>query len=97
MIPRPPISTRTDTRVPHSSLFRSIGKDQNAATLTREHLTALRAVPGVTAGGATNQVPLGRSSWNNGISLSPEQTESTLNATTYMDRDRKSTRLNSNH
>lgn len=62
-----------------------IGKDQNAATLTREDLATLRTIPGVTAVAATNQVPLGHSSWNAGVSPRPEQTESTLNATTYMD------------
>ncbi|GAB3359809.1 ABC transporter permease [Lysobacter tyrosinilyticus] len=62
-----------------------IGKDQNASTLTREDLAALHTVPGVTAAAATNEVPLGRSSWNNGVSTRPDQKVSTLNATTYMD------------
>lgn len=62
-----------------------IGTDQNAAALTREDLVALRAVPGVSAAASTNEVPFGNSSWNSGLTLSPDQTESTLNATTYMD------------
>ncbi|GAB3097277.1 ABC transporter permease [Lysobacter terrae] len=62
-----------------------IGTNQNSAALTREDLAALRAIPGVTAAAATNEVPFGNSSWNSGITLSPDQTESTLNATTYMD------------
>ena len=62
-----------------------IGTDQNAATLTREDLAALRAIPGVTAAASTNEVPFGNSSWNSGITLTPEQTKSTLNATTYYD------------
>jgi len=62
-----------------------IGSDQNASSLTREDLAALHAIPGVTAAVATNEVPFGNSSWNSGISLAPEQKESTLNATTYMD------------
>lgn len=62
-----------------------IGTGQNSAALTREDLAALRAIPGVTAAAAANQVPFGNSSWNNGVTLTPQQTESTLNATTYMD------------
>jgi putative ABC transport system permease protein len=62
-----------------------IGTNQNAAALTREDLAALRAIPGVSAAASTNEVPFGNSSWNSGVTLSPEQTESTLNATTYMD------------
>ena len=62
-----------------------IGTDTNAQALTREDLAAMRAIPGVTAVAAANQVPFGNSSWNSGISLTPEQTESTLSATTYMD------------
>ena len=62
-----------------------IGKDQNAIALTREDLAALRTVPGVTSVAATNQVPLGRSSWNSGVSLHPERPEAALNATTYLD------------
>jgi putative ABC transport system permease protein len=62
-----------------------IGTDQNAAALTREDLAALRAIPGVTAAAATNEVPFGNSSWNSGVTLTPEQAESTLNATTYLD------------
>jgi putative ABC transport system permease protein len=48
-------------------------------------MAALRAIPGVTAAIATNQVPFGNSSWNSGVDLTPDQNESTLNATTYMD------------
>src|SRR4249919_999776 len=62
-----------------------IGTDQNAAALTREDLAAMRAIPGVTAAASTNEVPFGNSSWNSGITLTPEQTESTINATTYFD------------
>jgi putative ABC transport system permease protein len=62
-----------------------IGTDQNASSLTREDLAALHAIPGVAAVAATNEVPFGNSSWNSGVSLTPEQKESTLNATTYMD------------
>ncbi|QNP41634.1 ABC transporter permease [Lysobacter solisilvae (ex Woo and Kim 2020)] len=62
-----------------------IGTNQNAAALTREDLAALRSIPGVSAAASTNEVPFGNSSWNSGVTLAPEQTESTLNATTYLD------------
>jgi putative ABC transport system permease protein len=62
-----------------------IGTNQNGAALTREDLAALRSIPGVTSVAATNQVPFGNSSWNSGVNLTPDQTESSLNATTYMD------------
>ncbi|MFC5576802.1 ABC transporter permease [Lysobacter niabensis] len=62
-----------------------IGTNQNALALTREDLAALRSIPGVKSVAATNQVPFGNSSWNSGVTLNPDQTESSLNATTYMD------------
>ncbi|MFC5571067.1 ABC transporter permease [Lysobacter yangpyeongensis] len=62
-----------------------IGTDQNSAALTREDLAAMRTIPGVSAVAATNEVPFGNSSWNSGITLTPEQKESSLNATTYLD------------
>ncbi|GAB3380603.1 ABC transporter permease [Lysobacter fragariae] len=62
-----------------------IGTDQNASSLTREDLAALHAIPGVSAAVSTNEVPFGNSSWNNGVSVTPDQKESSLNATTYMD------------
>ena len=62
-----------------------IGTDQNAAALTREDIAALHTVPGVTAVAATNEVPFGGSSWNSGVTVTPDQQGSTLNATTYMD------------
>lgn len=49
-----------------------IGTGQNSAALTREDLAALRAIPGVTAAAAANQVPFGNSSWNNGVTLTPQ-------------------------
>ena len=41
----------------------------------------------VTAATVLNQVPFVNSSWNSGVRLSQEQTQSTLNATTYMAED----------
>ncbi len=61
-----------------------IGNDENAAAQTRSDLAALRALPGVTAATVLNQVPFANSSWNSGVRLKDDQTQSTMNATTYM-------------
>ena len=61
-----------------------IGNDENAAAQTRSDLAALRARPGVTAATVLNQVPFVNSSWNSGVRLKDDQTQSTMNATTYM-------------
>ena len=62
----------------------AIGSDANAEAQTRADLAALRALPGVTAATVLNQVPFVNSSWNSGVRLKEEQTQSTMNATTYM-------------
>jgi putative ABC transport system permease protein len=59
-----------------------VGTDDNAAAMTTSDLAVLRALPGVESASVVNQVPFGNSSWNSGINLSPDQTHSTLNATT---------------
>ena len=64
-----------------------IGSDTNAAAQSRSDLAALRGLPGVTAATVMNQVPFVNSSWNSGVRLQQEQTQSTLNATTYMAED----------
>src|SRR3546814_1291049 len=47
MIRRPPISTRTDTLFPYTTLFRSRAQDgRRLARLQRRRLRALRAVEG---------------------------------------------------
>jgi putative ABC transport system permease protein len=61
-----------------------VGTDDNAAAMTTSDLAVLRALPGVESASVVNQVPFGNSSWNSGINLSPDQTHSTLNATTYL-------------
>ena len=38
-------------------------------------LAALRQLPGVKAASATNQIPFGHSSWNWGVSLTPDAAE----------------------
>ncbi|TYT26096.1 FtsX-like permease family protein [Luteimonas viscosa] len=65
----------------------AIGNDDNAEAQTRSDLASLRGLPGVTAATVLNQVPFVNSSWNSGVRLSQEQTQSTLNATTYMAED----------
>jgi putative ABC transport system permease protein len=60
-----------------------IGRDADPEALTREDLAALGAIPGVAAVASVNQVPFGDSSWNSGISLRPDQSHPTLNATHY--------------
>ena len=61
-----------------------IGTDDNAAALTREDLASLRAIPGVQAASATNQIPYGNSSWNSSVNLEPDQPSQTLNASVYL-------------
>ncbi|MXV08368.1 MULTISPECIES: ABC transporter permease [unclassified Xanthomonas] len=61
-----------------------IGQQVNAAARTREDLAALRAVPGVRNATLLNQVPFVHYSWNTGLSLTPDQERSTLNAAQYM-------------
>ncbi len=62
----------------------SIGSDADEVARTRTDLAALRAIPGVKDATVTNQVPFVNSSWNSGVRLTQEQTQSTLSATTYM-------------
>ena len=61
-----------------------IGKDDNAAALTRSDLTALRGVPGVKYASATNQIVYGNGSWNSSVNLTKDQTHETLSSTIYM-------------
>jgi putative ABC transport system permease protein len=65
----------------------AVGNDENAEAQTRADLAALRALPGVTAATVLNQVPFVNSSWNSGVRLKDDQTQSTMNATTYMAED----------
>ena len=65
----------------------AIGSDENAEAQTRADLAALRGLPGVTAATVLNQVPFVNSSWNSGVRLKEDQTQSTLVATTYMAED----------
>src|SRR5690606_27429681 len=61
-----------------------IGRDANPIAVTREDLTAIRAIPGVISATVGSQLPLDNSSWNTGVNLSPDQQRPTLNAAMYM-------------
>ena len=79
---------RSSSGVDEAGLVRvqvtGIGRDVNPLAMTREDLAAIRAIPGVIAASAANQIPLGRSAWNTSVNLTPDQREETLNATMYM-------------
>jgi len=64
-----------------------IGKDENEVALTRSDLAALRALPGVRDATVTNQVPFVNSSWNTSVTMTKDQQQPTLSATTYMGDD----------
>ena len=64
-----------------------IGKDDNAAAMTNSDLAALRALPGVKDATVTNQVPFVNSSWNTSVTMTKDQQQPTLGATTYMGDD----------
>ena len=61
-----------------------IGSDADQVARTRTDLASLRAIPGVKDATVLNQVPFVNSSWNSGVRLKDDQTQSTMNATTYM-------------
>jgi putative ABC transport system permease protein len=61
-----------------------VEKGVNAQALTRQDLAALRGVSGVRSVATTNQIPFGRSSWNSGVNLQPDQQNPTLIASTYL-------------
>src|SRR3546814_12031300 len=88
MIRRPPISTRTDTLFPYTTLFRSQGgagrgaRREGGGTSRREHAAPSGHGPG--GGGASDRDGRGRSA------LSGAGTDRRAG-------DRKSTRLNSSH
>ncbi|KQZ59549.1 ABC transporter permease [Lysobacter sp. Root559] len=60
-----------------------INNNKDAGAVTRSDLAALRALPGVKAATASNQVTFGNSSWNSGVSLKTDQPFPNLSATTY--------------
>ncbi|WP_166211652.1 ABC transporter permease [Cognatiluteimonas telluris] len=64
-----------------------IGKDENEDALTKTDVAALRALPGVRDAIVTNQVPFVNSSWNSSVTMTNDQQQPTLSATTYMGDD----------
>src|SRR5690606_10527714 len=79
---------RSPSGVDETGLLRvqviGIGREANPMAMTREDLAAIRGIPGVISATAVNQVPLGMSSWNTSVNLTPDQQEETVNATMYM-------------
>ena len=63
----------------------SLSPDRNADVARREDLAALAAVPGVKAASSVNQIPYGGNVWASGVKLDPDQADSTLHVSTYMD------------
>ncbi|AWB79974.1 FtsX-like permease family protein [Stenotrophomonas maltophilia] len=61
-----------------------IGKQTNGQARTQEDLSALRAVPGVTAAAKVNQLPFRPNSSNTSVSLKQEQERPTAFVTMYM-------------
>lgn len=61
----------------------NIGAKADEYARAQEDLVALRQIPGVTQVASVGQVPFGNSSNNAGIRLDPNQTNATLDATTY--------------
>jgi len=64
-----------------------IGKSDDATALAKQDIAALRAIPGVKAAAALNQVPFDHSSWNSSVSLQPKQDVPNLDASTYLGAD----------
>lgn len=61
-----------------------VGEQVDADVRTAEDLAALRAIPGVTGATIVNQLPFQNGSWNFGLAIQPDQTQSTLNASQYL-------------
>jgi putative ABC transport system permease protein len=61
-----------------------ISQNKDGMAVTEQDLAALRAISGVKYAAATNEVPFGQSSWNNGVSTKPDDPLGSVNATMYM-------------
>src|SRR3546814_4878434 len=57
MIRRPPISTRTDTLFPYTTLFRSLPEDGAIAPLTRRYLSQHQALQYLALDDVENALP----------------------------------------
>src|SRR3546814_14495061 len=89
MIRRPPRSTRTDTLVPYTTLFRSKPKTSTAATRKTSLMTTR---PTIEPSGRRHIRRIQRDSQIVGLTIKNEYGDWVL-----YDADRKSTRLNSSH
>ncbi|WP_020649735.1 ABC transporter permease [Solimonas variicoloris] len=73
--------------VPENELVRiqttSVAEDPDVDARARAALQSLREIPGVQGATLINQVPFGRSSWNSGLRLKPEDKNTIVNATIY--------------
>lgn len=65
--------------------FAGIRKGIDPVAQAAEDLQTLRAIPGVKSVSVTNELPFGNSSWNTGLTLHPDDTQSVVNATMYFD------------
>src|SRR3546814_1247215 len=111
MIRRPPRSTRTDTLLPYTTLFRSHQVDEaNALIGLESQATAIEAVierlrAPLAAGIASGTVKLAASGDTDELKAHPDMSvielaghvDAIVSDDRYMNRDRKSTRLNSSH
>jgi putative ABC transport system permease protein len=64
-----------------------IGVKHDEMAETLQDLAALRAIPGVKLAASTNMVPLGGSSWNNDVRLTPDMIGGGTNAALYVGTD----------
>src|SRR3546814_15527548 len=101
MIRRPPISTRTDTLLPDTTLFRSVGCDFGTSNTARNFLdgslAAVRMTCGVDRAAGSTTVYT-----RHAVPLTSSPTPLRLVACMvssrgHLEEDRKSTRLNSSH
>lgn len=67
----------------HISLT-GIGEQQDAMAQTRADLAAMKALPGVANASLVSQLPLTNSSWNSGVTTTPDSQAKVINATMYM-------------
>lgn len=61
-----------------------VRKPADAAALTAQDLSALRAIPGVRSVAVSNSVPFGNSTWSNSVSTIPDDPSPPFNAATYI-------------
>ncbi|WP_363798978.1 FtsX-like permease family protein [Lysobacter firmicutimachus] len=62
----------------------SPGKNRNDSARVQEDVQTLRGVPGVISAASASQIPLGGSSSNSGVRMSPDQKDNSFNASVYL-------------